>query len=737
METSQTSTLKGTIARIRFTTDDGEWSVCDLDLADGLRPVRVVGNLLATQPGESVEVDGRWHTHETFGRQFQIETIRPVVPASAEGIEKYLGSGLIDGIGPVLASRIVDHFGEATLDVIDEDPTRIREVPGIGKVRAEKIGEAWGRQRTIRSVMIFLQSHGISPNFAMRIWRRYENRAIAVLRNDPYQLAQDVAGIGFKSADAIARKAGISRESLERRRAGVVYVLREAQSEGHCYLPRPELAARAAEMLELPVETIDEAIEDLRRREDVVVEPDPEGVRPEAVFRAPLHRVEQAAAAQLARLVDSERRFVPRSVDHHLQSIEEALGIRLAGAQRQAVRSAWTNKVCIITGGPGTGKTTITRAVCQLGDALGSRMALCAPTGRAAKRMSEATGRPAKTIHRLLEFSFKAGGFQFDEERPLNVDMLVVDEASMLDVFLLKALAAALPDHAALLLVGDIDQLPSVGPGHVLGDVIDSGRVEVVRLTEIFRQAQQSAIVTNAHRINRGEMPVTPKRAEGELLDFYTIACEEPAAAQERIVELVTGRIPDAFGFDPLDQVQVLSPMHKGETGCAALNARLQSCFHEGAETIERAGSTWRVGDKVMQTRNNYDLDVYNGDIGRIARITAEDKQLEVRFDDRVVPMSYDDLEDLTLAYAITVHKSQGSEYPAVVIPVTTQHYVLLQRNLLYTAVTRASKLVVLVGQPRAVELALKNDRAQLRYTRLAARLQEQQSRGLRPGALF
>ena len=713
--------MRGQLARIRFESDDGEFAVAEIDLEDGQR-VTIVGSLLGVKLGQDVEVAGQWQTHAKFGKQLALQSIHPVVPTTPEAIERYLSSGLIDGIGPVLAQRIVEHFGEKTLDVLDDNPFRIIDVPGIGGKRAESIIKAWNEQRAVRSVMVFLHQHGISPKFAARIWRFYGSRAIEVIQTNPYRLADDIWGIGFKKADDIAREAGIALDAPERIRAGMLYALTEAHDDGHVYLPKPELFDRAAKLLAQPTELMGDALEVLVEQGRAVVEK-PDEHEELLVFRASAFEAETVAAEHLRRLNASDRRFQVRSVDHHLHSTQERLGFELAPAQREAVRASWLNKVTVITGGPGTGKTTIVRAVCGLGKELDQRIGLCAPTGRAAKRLAEATGRDASTAHRLLEYSIREGGFQRNADNPLDVDMLIVDEASMLDTYLIAAIAAAIPTHAALLLVGDVDQLPSVGPGNVLADVIVSGAVAVVRLTEIFRQARESNIILNAHQINHGQMPIAPLRDDGELSDFYVIATEEPDVAQDRIFQLVTDRIPNAFGLDPMTEVQVLAPMHRGRVGTQALNERLQQHFSAGHREYQRGSTLWRVGDKVMQTRNNYDHEIFNGDLGRIVEINTHTKHVGVRFDHRTVSLEFGDLDDLTLAYAITVHKAQGSEYRGVVIPLLTQHYVMLQRNLLYTAVTRATELVIIVGSPKAISMAITNDTAQRRYSRLDARL--------------
>jgi exodeoxyribonuclease V alpha subunit len=643
---------------------------------------------------------------------------------------------MIEGIGPKLAERIVETFGTETLEILDADPDRITEVEGIGEVRGERITQAWGEQRAVRRVMVFLQSHGVTPGRAMRIWREYGPAAVQVLQDNPYQLAEDVWGIGFKTADNIARELGIEPEADERLRAGLLYELRGAGDEGHMYLPVERLLERASETLAIDGRAVERErlrgpLDQLRQGEQIVVESgaaDDGDAQVTAIYRAPAYGAEVGAANHVKRLI-GQQSWLEGAEEHtkalgeHLGAVEAELGFELAEAQGEAAVAAWRDDVVVITGGPGTGKTTIVEAVCKIGERLGRTVALAAPTGRAAKRLSEASGRDAKTLHRLLEYSFEQGGFQRDEDNPLNVDLLVVDEASMLDTFLLHSMVRALPDDAGLLLVGDVDQLPSVGPGDVLADLMASGSVPVVRLTQVFRQAEQSAIVLNAHRINDGQMPVVPNRQGDELVDFYTIQADEPEEARTRILQLVSDRIPDAFGYDPVEDVQVLSPMHRGEVGCDSLNDAIQARLHPDRPGIERAGTTWKQGDRVMQMRNNYDLEVFNGDVGRIERIDEQDEQLVVDYDGEPVPYTFDQLDELSLAYAVTVHKSQGSEYPVVIIPVVTQHYIMLQRNLLYTAVTRAEELVVLVGSRRAVNIAVTNDDARHRFTRLDRRV--------------
>ena len=727
MEPTQDSvTLRGMLKRVRFSNESGSFAVAELAVEGRAMPVTLVGNLLSTKPGEVVEVTGRWRRDPKFGKQFQIERMYAVPPITTEGIVRYLSSGLIEGIGPVLAGRIVERFGPRTLEIIDEAPGRIREVEGIGPQRAEAIIAAWSQQREIRTVMVFLQSHAISPSFALKIWRTYGERAIDRIQDNPYRLARDIHGIGFKTADAIARHAGIEHDALVRLAAGLDYLLAQAQGDGHLYLPLPLLFAQAAELLEVSGDALGAALEALVHEEVVEVEPgDGNEARPPAVWRRTAWRAEVEAARHVERLLNGGRLVPPAPLEDWLDGVETEMGLVLATQQRQAALAPFGHKLTAITGGPGTGKTTIVRAVCALAERLGCRARLAAPTGRAARRLADACAQPAFTVHRLLDYSFKESGFQRDEERPLELDLLIVDEASMIDTYLFRSILRALPDTASLMLVGDRDQLPSVGPGQVLTDVIASGVAEIVRLDEIFRQAQTSAIVRNAHRINAGLMPQDPPRRADRLTDFYTIAATDPAQAQRLVLELVAGgRIERAFGLDPIDDLQILAPMHRGDCGCDALNRILQQAFHQGAPELVRNAGRYRVGDKVIQTRNNYQLEIFNGDTGRILAIDPTAETLTITFEgDRLVDYPFADLSELSLAYAVTVHKAQGSEYRAVVLPLLTQHYVMLQRNLLYTAVTRARDLVVLIGSERAVEKAVQDAGAHQRFSRLAHRL--------------
>jgi exodeoxyribonuclease V alpha subunit len=651
----------------------------------------------------------------THGQQFKARFLRTSLPDSADGIEKYLSSGMIRGVGPVYAKKLVRAFGEKVFDVIEATPDRLREVDGIGPVRAASILAAWAEQKAVREIMVFLHSHGVGTARAVRIFKTYGADAIQVMTENPYRLARDIRGIGFKTADAIATKLGIEKTAMVRVRAGISYALTDAMDEGHCGLPTEELIPLAEKLLEVPQELIRTAL-DLELQEGTVVA-DRVGETP-CVFLAGLHRAEHTIAERLMRLANGALPWPWIDPDKALPWVEQRIGFSLAESQIAAIRLALISKVLVITGGPGVGKTTIIRGILRILSAKGVKLSLCAPTGRAAKRMTEATGFEAKTIHRLLEVDPKSGGFKRGEDNPLDSDLLVVDEASMVDVMLMRSLVRAVPDQAALLIVGDIDQLPSVGPGQVLADVISSGAVPVVRLTEVFRQAAQSRIITGAHRINQGSIPdLSPP---GPDSDFYFVQADDPETAVSRIVELVKTRIAKRFGLDPIRDIQVLCPMNRGGVGARSLNIELQAALNPaGDRKVERFGWTFAPGDKVMQIENDYDKEVYNGDIGYIDDVSPDNGELTATFDGRTVTYRFGELDTLVPAYAATIHKSQGSEYPAVVIPIMTQHYAMLQRNLLYTGVTRGKKLVVIVGQKRAVAIAVRNVSGRRRWSKL------------------
>lgn len=716
---SQETSLEGTVDRVIFANEESGWSVLRLEIR-GREPVTAVGNLLGVQLGENLRLTGEWVRDRKYGQQFRVATYLTVKPATFQGIEKYLSSGMIAGIGPEMARRLVQHFGLATLDVIDDQPERLHEVEGIGPVRSERIRQAWRRQREIRQVMVFLQSHGVSSTYASRIYKRYGDHAVAWVRENPFRLAQEIPGIGFRSADRIAQDLGIPPESPHRAAAGILHALNQASDLGHVYLPAHKLIENTAELLEVAASIVAENLERLCKAEELR-RIDYEGGREAAIFLPPLELAEATVAKRLLLLTRQRQLPFQIRVDNAIEWFESQEEIELAPQQRQALEVALTSKVLILTGGPGTGKTTLVRGMVRILERKGLRVQLAAPTGRAAKRLMEATGHEAKTLHRLLELQPIDRTFARGPDNPLELDLLVVDEASMLDTVLACNLLQALPPASRLILVGDIDQLPSVGPGRLLEDLIASQAFTVVRLTEIFRQASQSLIVVNAHRVRDGQLPI--HGGEDEKSDFFWIEREAPEAALQTIKHLVAERIPRRFGFDPMTAIQLLTPMRRGLLGIANLNAELQAMLNPDGETVARGGRLLRVGDRVMQIRNNYELEVFNGDIGKIASLSAEERTLEVDYEGRLVCYEFDNLDELALAYACSIHKSQGSEYPCVVIALHTQHYALLQRNLLYTALTRGRRLVVIVGNRRGLEIASRNTSGNRRHTLLVERL--------------
>ncbi|OHD72916.1 MAG: hypothetical protein A2V99_05215 [Spirochaetes bacterium RBG_16_67_19] len=699
--------LEGTLETLTYRNEQTGYSVARLQVPGQSGQVTVVGTLHDPVVGQTLQLTGDWQNHPRYGRQFHIEASRSVSPATAEGIERYLGSGMVKGIGPELARRIVARFGTDSLRVLDEEPKLLSAVPGIGPSRLAALGEAWKAQRGLREVMLFLQSHDIGTANAWRIYRRYGAKSIERIRENPYRLAEEVYGIGFRTADRVAASLGLARDAPARLQAGLLFALGGA--EGHTCLPTDELARRAAVLLELPEERLAEGLRELAAAGRVVLE----GA---CVYLPALHAAEAGIALLLHRLAAAPRTALAAEPEKDIARAQGNLDLTLDPPQAEALAAALREKVLILTGGPGTGKTTILRTL--VAALSGRRVLLAAPTGRAAKRLEESSGREAKTIHRLLEFDWRTGGFRKGPAEPLGCDLLIVDEASMVDTVLMYQLLRALPPAAGLLLVGDADQLPSVGPGNVLRDLIASGRLPVRELTHIYRQAAASLIVTNAHRIRAGRMP------EGDGEDFYFIEQDSPAKAAEIILQLVTERIPRRFGLDPRADIQVLSPMHKGEVGVQNLNRLLQGALNPGAEGLQRGPWRLSTGDRVLQLRNDYEKEVFNGDIGRISHLDAG--QAVIEFDGRPVRYELEELDEIALAYAVSVHKSQGGEFPAVVLPVMTQHYVLLQRNLLYTAVTRGRRLVVLVGTRRALHIALSKAGAGSRFTGLARRLKEQ-----------
>jgi exodeoxyribonuclease V alpha subunit len=704
-ESSTSEILAGLVERVTYHNVENGFCVLRAKARGHRDIVTVVGHAATIAAGEWITASGEWVNDRTHGQQFKARFLRTSPPTSADGIEKYLASGMIRGVGPVYAKKLVRAFGEKVFEIIEETPDRLQEVDGIGPVRAARILAAWAEQKAVREIMVFLHSHGVGTARAVRIFKTYGSDAIQVMTENPYRLARDIRGIGFKTADAIAMKLGIEKTATMRVRAGISYALTEAMDEGHCGLPVDELVPLAEKLLEVPQELVRTAL-DLELHERNVIA-DRVGGSP-CVFLAGLYHAERAIAGRLMRLANGALPWPFIDPDKALPWVEKHIGLTLAESQIAAIRLALKSKVVVMTGGPGVGKTTIIRGILRILTAKGTELLLCAPTGRAAKRMTEATGFEAKTIHRLLEVDPKSGGFKRGEDNPLECDLLVVDEASMVDVLVMQALLKAVPDRAAVLVVGDIDQLPSVGPGQVLADIISSGAVPVVRLTEVFRQAAQSRIITNAHRINQGLIPDL-KPPENES-DFYFVQAEDPETAVARIIELVKTRIPKRFGLDPIREIQVLCPMNRGGVGARSLNIELQAALNPADERkVERFGWTFAPGDKVMQVENDYDKEVYNGDIGLIDNVDTSEGVLTTIFDSRTVTYEFGELDMLVPAYAATIHKSQGSEYPAVVIPLLTQHYAMLQRNLLYTGVTRGKKLVVLIGQKKAIAIAVRN----------------------------
>ncbi len=718
-QTAATEALAGLVERVTFHNPENGFCVLRVKARGQRDLITVVGHAAMIAAGEFVQMSGTWVNDRTHGQQFRASFLKASPPTTLEGIERYLGSGMIRGIGPVYAKRLVRGFGETVFDLIEQQPERLREVSGIGAKRAERITAGWAEQKVIREIMLFLHANGVGTSRAVRIYKTYGNDAVRVISDNPYRLARDIRGIGFRTADQIAARVGIEKTALIRIRAGISYALAEAMNEGHCGLPVDELTALTGKLLEVSDDLIGTALTLELESGDVVADV-LEDQR--CVFLAGLYRAEQTIADRLHALVSAEPPWPPIDAAKAIPWVERRTGLLLADSQREAVRRALSSKVLVVTGGPGVGKTTLVNSILKIVIAKQVRVALCAPTGRAAKRLSESTGLEAKTIHRLLETNPRTGEFRRTEEHPLECDLLVVDEASMVDVPLMRSLLRAVPDEAGLLIVGDVDQLPSVGPGQVLADIIACNLFPVVRLTEVFRQAAGSRVITNAHRINRGQMPELGH--EKTLSDFYFIEATEPEDGSAKVIAIVRDRIPKAFGLDPIRDVQVLCPMNRGGLGARSLNIELQKCLNPpGEDRVERFGWTFCPGDKVMQIENDYDREVYNGDLGIVQRIDQEESELIVAFDGRDVSYGFGELDELVLAYATTIHKSQGSEYPAVVIPLMTQHYMMLARNLLYTGVTRGKRLVVLVGQRQALAIAVRNQGSRRRWSKLREHL--------------
>lgn len=715
--TENLTSLQGSIERITFHNPENGFCVLKVKVPSQDNLVVVVGRAHKVSVGEYIECSGQWVHDRQFGQQFKAEELKIIPPTHIEGMERYLGSGVVRGIGPHTAKILIEKYGTEVFSIIEKNPEKLLDLPGIGEKRLNLITEGWNEQMRVREIMVFLQSHGMGTARALRIYKTYGDQAILRVKENPYRLAIDIPGIGFKTADELAQNLGVARDSLQRAQAGVRHVLQEFAGQGHCAVPEEELLKLSIKLLELNEERILEAIQSEVKVGNVIKE--------ETVYQLPhLQQAEVGVSLHFQRLLGTKTPWHDLDVEAALPWVESRTGLQLSPSQREAVIRTIAAKIAVITGGPGVGKTTIIKSILQLVRQRGASVALCAPTGRAAKRLSESTGLEAKTLHRLLEYEPGAHQFRRETCNPIEADLIVVDEASMIDIILMYHLVKAIPEKSALLLVGDVDQLPSVGPGSVLSDIIQSQTVEVVRLSEIFRQAASSKIILNSHRINQGEYPIENK--EEEISDFYTLIAETPEEIHAKLMAVVTERIPARFGFDPMRHIQVLTPMHRGDLGVRGLNQDLQARLNPLSEPrINRFGWTFARGDKVLQTVNNYEKDVFNGDIGFIKFFNLEEQEIMIEFDGRLVAYRYDELDEIVLAYATTIHKSQGSEYPAVVIPLSTQHYTMLQRNLIYTAVTRGKQLVVVIGQEKAIRIAVQNHQANRRQTLLCRRLSD------------
>ncbi len=708
--------LIGQVERITYQNDENGYTIAKVAVDGELELVTVVGNLCGPMLGEILDMQGRWGVHPTYGSQFKVASFKAIAPASLEGIERYLASGVIKGIGPSMAAKIVESFGVETLDVLEHEPYRLPSIPGIGKRKAEAIRLAWSDTKDVRQVMIFLQSYEVSPAYAARIYNTYGRDAINLITENPYRVAMDIPGIGFMMADRIAQNLGFERNSEQRAEAGILYVLNQLNLEGHVYYPQAELVSRSCEILKVDETIVLGALDELNVKRLIMVD---HVDKRDVIYLSRFYRYEEGIAASLLSIHNTPKFLPPFDVDYAIEQVQAGLSFELAEKQQEAVRMAVSSGVSVISGGPGTGKTTIMLAILNILHAQHATIQLAAPTGRAAKRLGEAAGHEASTIHRLLEYTLSEG-FKRGPDNPLEADFIVVDEASMVDTSLMYYLLRAIPSSSSLILVGDVDQLPSVGAGMVLADIINSGEIPVVILDEIFRQAGESMIISNAHLINHGMMPDLSQSVD---TDFFFINREDPEAVLETVLALATENIPQRFALDPIKDIQILSPIHRGPVGVGSLNDSLQRMLNREKREVLINQRAFKLHDKVMQLRNDYMKEVYNGDIGRVVHISSADQEVVISYDGRDVVYDFNEMEDVALAYAVTVHKSQGSEYPAVIIPIVTQHYMMLQRNLIYTAISRGKRLVVMVGSKRALAMAVKNDRTQQRYTNLQGRI--------------
>ncbi len=724
-ENSSPTELEGQILKVKYSDSETGYAVLSMEIDGERNTVTAVGNIVSPTPGERLSIRGEWTKHPKFGAQFKVETFAVKNPVSAKGIENFLGSGLIKGIGPKMASRIVEQFGTASLEIIENSPEELNKIEGVGPKRIKMIKEAWDEQKHIRDLMIFLQAYGVGTGTAVRIFKKYGQGSISVLKKNPYALASEVFGIGFRTADDIAEKLGFEKNSPVRIKAGIVFVLNRLSDEGHTYYPEKMLNQKSREILGVPADLIENSLKKLTMTGEVIIDETFSDIddTSSAVYLKRFHNAEKNIAEHLKRIFSSRSALGEINTEKAGKWVQSKSNIELAQRQISAVETAVKSKLMVITGGPGTGKTTVINAIIKIFNELNAKILLAAPTGRAANRMSEAASSPAKTIHRALEYAPNQGQFRRNRENPLDIDVLILDEASMIDTRLMSCLLEAVPDRAAVIMVGDICQLPSVGAGNVLGDIIASGKIPCIELNEIFRQAEGSCIILNAHRVNKGLLPEFDNGNKDT--DFFFIEQDNPERVLNIIIELVTKRIPGKFGFDPLMDIQVISPMHKGTTGTASLNNALQEAVNPGESKLVKGYRSFRINDKVMQTKNNYDKDVYNGDTGKITYIDPNSQTVKILFDQKEVTYEYSEMDELTLAYAISVHKSQGSEYPAVILPLLTEHYILLQRNLIYTAITRGKKLVVVTGSKKALTMGVKNDRIIKRYTHLSERIKK------------